>query len=142
MEQIRIRCRGVILHAGKLLVVQHAGGRDFYALPGGHLDFGESPTECMRRELVEELGVVPELGVLIAVYSFVKDGVQSIEFFFEILNGEAYVGHATQEKSHAHEIAEVRWVLPEEAVRILPFEFHTLWRSGDMHLQTPHFLKE
>ena len=32
-------------------------GRGEWALPGGHLELGESPVECARRELEEETGV-------------------------------------------------------------------------------------
>ena len=46
-EKFIIRCRGVILHEGKLLVVKHSEDLDYYALPGGHLEFGEDIKECL-----------------------------------------------------------------------------------------------
>ena len=32
-------------------------GKDFYSLPGGHIDPNEQPDEAMHRELAEETGV-------------------------------------------------------------------------------------
>ena len=40
---------------GQVLVVRE--GNDFWSLPGGGLDHGESQTDCLRREIMEELGV-------------------------------------------------------------------------------------
>ena len=33
----------------------HAGGT--WAFPGGHLEYGEDPVDCIRREIVEETGL-------------------------------------------------------------------------------------
>ena len=130
MNTYVVRSRAVIIHEGKLLVVKHPG-RDFYVLPGGHLDPGEDPKECMERELVEELGILPKVGKLLFVYTYTNaTGVQSIEFFFEIENGEEYLSHDAFEKTHAHEIEEVSWITPSDDVRLLPQEFHTLFKEG------------
>ena len=40
----------------KVLVTQLAGGTD--GLPGGHMEFGETPEIAIKRELREELGIV------------------------------------------------------------------------------------
>lgn len=139
----KVRSRGVIMHEGKLLVVRHADGRDFFALPGGHVDHGENPKECMERELVEELGVKPVVGRLLYVYTYAnKEGIYSVEFFFEIENSADYLHHEEMEKTHAHEIAEVRWVMPDENVSILPLEFYEEFKSGKIHNQGVRFLKE
>ena len=41
-KKIVVRTRGIILCEGELLVVKHSDDHDYYALPGGHLEFGET----------------------------------------------------------------------------------------------------
>ncbi len=137
MGNIKIRCRGIIIHEEKLLLVKHSGGRDFLAFPGGHLDFGEDPVACMKRELVEELGVVPEIGNLLYVHTFVSnEESQSIEFFFEIKNGADFVLHGEKEKSHAYEIDEVVWFSKTDTHKILPETLGALFKEGKLGKDT------
>src|SRR5271170_3264971 len=35
-------------------------GNQTYCPPGGHLEFGESPLECAKRELLEETSLIAE----------------------------------------------------------------------------------
>jgi len=141
-QNLKVRCRGIILHEGKLLVVRHSGGRDFFALPGGHLDFGEDPKECIERELIEELGTAPDIGRLLYVYSFIDgEARQSIEFFFEIVNGSDYLLHDEKEKSHAHEIEEMAWVTEEDDIHILPEEIGKEFKAGTLIHPETRFIK-
>ena len=128
-QTIQIRCRAIIIHEGALLTVRHSG-KDFLALPGGHLEFGEDPKECLYREVVEELGIAPEIGRVLFVNTFVSVGVQSIEFFFEITNAADYLGLENTHRSHAHEIDEYVWVEPGDDVVIRPLKFAEHFLSG------------
>ena len=120
-QKIIIRTRGIILHDNELLVVKHTPDADFYALPGGHLEYGENIHECTSRELVEELGVKPVIGRLLYVNNFKEEnGTQSVEFFFEIINSSEYRNIDGLERTHAHEIFEMIWLKQSDDLNLLP----------------------
>lgn len=56
MKKIDVLVRALIVQKGKILVCKKLN-RDYYFLPGGHVDFGESLRESLKRELKEELGL-------------------------------------------------------------------------------------
>ena len=138
-----IRCRGVILHEGKLLVVRHKADSSFTALPGGHLEWGENVIECIRREIVEELGVEPQLGRLLYVNTFVdSNNKQPTEFFFEVTNGAEYVDCEWLARSHAHELAEILWASPDDDLDILPQQLADDFKKGLVIADEIRYLKD
>lgn len=56
----RIGIGVIVLRGKRILLGQRSGahGAGTWALPGGHLEFGESLAECARREVLEETGLV------------------------------------------------------------------------------------
>ncbi len=57
------RVGALIYHNGKLLM-QRSAGSEGYALPGGHVLFGEFTTETLAREIREETGIALQVGRL------------------------------------------------------------------------------
>lgn len=122
-KEFFIRCRAVILHEGRILVVRHAHSVEFYSLPGGHLEWGESPLVCITREVEEELGIAPEVGRLLYVHTLNIGDRHNLEFFFEIKNPKDYLNADFSAATHAHEIGELHWMSPEDTRKLLPEEF-------------------
>ena len=53
---------------GRLLLIRRTDN-DLYAIPGGALELGETLTQTVQREVMEETGIAVEVTGLIGVYS-------------------------------------------------------------------------
>jgi len=92
---------------GKKILLTRRGDNGRWCLPGGQLDSGESVAETCAREVLEETGLIVEVGRLIAVYSspnmvlFYDDDhkYQVISFHFEVkvIGGELGLSNETTE---------------------------------------------
>lgn len=123
----RVTVRGLVLHEGKLLAVRLKPYKnhlkrdnDYWCLPGGGLDEGESLMQGIEREMVEETGVKPVIGSLLYVQQFAHDDKDYLEFFFHIMNGEEYLSIDLAATTHGlEEIEEIDFIDPS-TVRVLP----------------------
>ena len=141
-KNIIVKVRGIIINDGKLLIVKHKQSQ-FMALPGGHLEYGEDIISCIKRELVEELGVIPEVGNLLYINTFIdskKD--EYVEFFFEIKNGEKYLDISGLERTHAHELSEILWISKDDSIEILPKGLDKDFKSNNIDLLKTKFINE
>ena len=136
-----IRCRAVIMHEDEVLLVKHPHNPSFAALPGGHLEWGEDPRECLRRELIEELGIEPILGRLLYVNTFMDGGAkQPFEFFIEVQNGKEYKEAKGFVGLKTKELSAVLWVKPDTKERILPEAFAKDLREGKLMRDEARFI--
>lgn len=142
-KKIIIKVRAIILYEGKLLMVRHPHDTSFAALPGGHLEWDEDIKECLSREIVEELGVKPDIGRLLYINNYSQtDGKQYVEFFFEVKNGVDYLDTGKLARSHAHEIAEIVWVSSTDNIRILPKSFGEDFKTGKVISSEIRYIKD
>lgn len=135
-----IRCRGIILDEGELLIVTHPGA-NYYALPGGKLEYGEDVISCMKREMLEELGIEPEIGRLVYVNNFTTDR-HTTEFLFEILNAKEYRDYESKVRTHAFELAGLKWIKSTEASELLPKRVAEDFAQGTLLQNCPKFIKD
>lgn len=121
------------MHEGKLLCVRlkaykdslQKHGNDYWCLPGGGLDKGETLVTGTEREMIEETGVKPVVGNLLYVQQFTQGEQDYIEFFFHITNSEGYLHIDLSKSTHGEEeIEEIDFVDPA-TTRLLP-EFLTI----------------
>lgn len=126
--QRRISVRGIALHDDKILCVRlkpYEGSlkldeKEWWCLPGGGLDEGESLIDGVKREMIEETGIEPQVGDLLYVQQFTHGEKEYLEFFFHITNGADYLNVDLSKTSHGGtEIAEIAFINPAEKT-ILP----------------------
>ncbi len=126
-----------------MLLVKHSENSDVWALPGGHLEKGEGLVECMKRELLEELGIEPQIGGLlyINIYEHPERG-EILEFFFEITNGADYADLSNLSGSHDHEIARKVWASPDDNFNLLPSQIWLDFKSSKILADGLRYIKD
>ena len=78
---------GVVIDGDCVLLVRraHPPRRGEWSLPGGRLDLGESLVDGVRRELLEETGLIVEVGPLVEVFDRVHhDEAGRVRYHFVI----------------------------------------------------------
>lgn len=82
----------------------------FWEFPGGKLELDETLEDCLKRELLEELGVEVKVGLKVAEtnYAYEHGSIRLVAFDVEWLSGKFNL------KVHD----EIRWTLPELLVNL------------------------
>jgi len=104
LSSIRNSAKAIIIDGDRILLTRNkTKNGDFYLLPGGGQRHGESLTEALVRECLEETGAVVSVGDLLLVRDYIgahhefaeEDAdVHQVEFMFRcrILEGSVHIG--------------------------------------------------
>ncbi|MGD0166210.1 MAG: NUDIX domain-containing protein [Gaiellaceae bacterium] len=98
---------------GRLMLVRRAlePRKDKWDTPGGFLEEGELPLEGLKRELLEETGVVIEPGEFFAAFTDLYGDAAEAQTILS-LNWKARI--VSGEPKAADDISEIRWFGPDE----------------------------
>jgi ADP-ribose pyrophosphatase YjhB (NUDIX family) len=84
--RLRVRVGALVFDGSAVLLVEHEGiwdERPFWTPPGGEVEFGETLTEALVREVHEETGLDVVAGPLRYVLDFVRPPLHAVSFYFE-----------------------------------------------------------
>jgi len=106
---VQIVIAAILEKDGRILIAQRKkGDRQEYKweFPGGKLEPGETPEECLRRELFEEFGIEARVGEFVCSsrYTYSHGCIELFAFKVEYLSGQLII--------HDHE--EIAWARPGE----------------------------
>ena len=84
----RLAVKAVIINDHKLLLVKELDD-DWWSLPGGGIDYGETVIEALKRELHEEIGVLPsdmqtDGKVVITTVGAIVEGIPKANLFYVV----------------------------------------------------------
>lgn len=119
---------------GEILLAKSPKWGDYWIIPGGHIEIGETGEEALKREIMEETGLeidnIEFIGWQDAIYP--KDFHKKKHFIFLDYCARMSGGKLTD----SDETGEYVWVKPEEALEKLKVEPYTIKTIG---LYLKHF---
>lgn len=134
----RSRSVAIVIRNGKILMERvFYFGREFYTVPGGGIEAGETPEEAAIRELKEECGLDGTIVRPLAV-QHKGDGSAEYSFFVEVSEEqEAITGYDPEETGDDPPLKEVLWLSLDE---ISEKDRAFLWSYGLMYV--PGYFEE
>lgn len=114
-NKIRVRACGICIENQQVLMICHKGvinDKDVWLPPGGGVEDGESITDALMREFLEETGFEVKVGCFMFKHELIHAPIHSVELYFEveILAGKLIVGKDPETTQEAQLIKDVRWI--------------------------------
>ena len=121
--RLRLRVMGISMSEDRLLLIKHKGfGAEGYlwAPPGGGVEFGESITDALKREFLEETGLEVEVEQFLFVNEYIALPLHAVELFFSVkrIGGELKLG--SEERNSGQRVIEELRYFTIKALRLLP----------------------
>ena len=113
-ESPRVGVGGVVIHRGRVLLVQRAQAplQGRWSIPGGLVELGENLESAVRRELKEETGLLVEPVKIVAVIDRIERAHRRVRYHFVIV--DYFCRPKSGELRSASDVSDARWVRPQE----------------------------
>jgi 8-oxo-dGTP diphosphatase len=136
-NKVRVRACGICWHDDKLLMVNHSGitPTNFWAPPGGGVEFGQSIEEALKKEFLEETGLHVAAGEFLFGCEYIEQPIHSIELFYSITETKGKLKTGCDPEIQI--IKDVKFLTTAEILSLPDVELHGIFRF----LDTPDGLK-
>jgi 8-oxo-dGTP diphosphatase len=114
-----IRCSGIIFIDGKLVLIgqKNKFGKEVYLFPGGGVEHKESPKDCVKREIKEEIGLDVEVLNLMYYNTVSSSWDDSLNMFY----GCKVIGGDLKIPKEEEKLTEIKLIESEEELNQLRF---------------------
>lgn len=119
-----MRVRSVIIQKRSLLLIRRQkNGHEYWVFPGGGVHKGETKELALKREALEELGVIVTVDKLFTIYE-PGSSREQVFYFCSIVGGQLGTGEGPefQKGTHYEGMYTLEWIPLEEIpkLNILP----------------------
>lgn len=141
-NRVRLRVCGLCWKGDHLLMVNHKflTNGDFWAPPGGGIEFGQPAQEALVREFQEETNLTIKPGGQLFTCEFIKSPLHAVELFFEAfyVEGELSLGSDPESTPDNQIITDVAYLSYDAILKIPVEQRHGIFRLA----QTPDELRK
>ncbi len=129
----RVSIKGLVLDEThtKFLAVQEDNG--LWELPGGGMEHGELPHDCLKREIREEMGL--DVTSVADAPSFILSFTKKIDTEFWLVNILYETTLVSLAFTPSNECVAVRFVTPEEALALPAYE--NVYKLAELFRKSP-----
>jgi len=118
-HKTRVRVCGICVKENRLLLVKHKGpgaSSEFWAPPGGGVDYLENSRDALKREFKEETGLNIEVKNFLFVNEYIEEPLHALEVFFavDVVDGDLQTGIDPEHKKDNQIIEQVKFVTFKE----------------------------
>jgi mutator protein MutT len=118
---------------GRVLLVErgHAPMQGEWSLPGGALEVGETLEDGVKREVLEETGLIVETVAMIEVFNRIaRDNAGQVQFHYVLVDYLCRVIEGTP--ACASDARDLRWAARNELDMLAPFTREVILKAGQM----------
>ncbi len=141
--RVRKSARAVLVNEKGEVAIQHLAIPNYYKLPGGGVEQGESLEEALKREIKEEVGcdceIEKEVGVIIEYRN--EMNLLHISYCYTA-RVVGVLGEAEYEQGELDEGQRNIWVAPEEARALFKGSVTNIYKSKFIVLRDGTFFAE
>jgi len=121
--------KGLVLFNRRLLIIKRSNYANYregeWDLPGGGIEFGEAPLDCLSREIMEETGLIAQVGRLVFIRSEVHQASHFIGLVYQC-NAESDIVKLS------HEHTEFLWATKQQLHEFLQEDIWSEYKQNNV----------